>query len=452
MLTVRIRSAKVQPVNGASSLVICISLAEPSAAPDAGETTAPTVQSACEDLYARGDHVASARACEAEGALEKASVARWAAGHEALALERLRRHVAEGATEEALARLAEWTRRARLVEYRVEADADAEARTLELRRDGAVEDAMTLAWPAGTTQVVLGLDPGPWTLVLRGGVHLAAEEKVSVQREGSRAHRLATRAQTGLVRLQLGPRRAQRRGFQVAWQGPRRMSAVQGIRDAELPVVLPVGVWTATVSAPGHSARSETFMVATGEQSRAVTLTRDPAAQRAARTALGIGIAGGGLLIAGVAVTTWGASQLQLLDCGESDDPCDISALEAYKRDTAIGRIGVSLLGAGLGAVVPAVIARVGSPKRAVLGEAIAGSLLFGGGLAWGIAERDIDDNGQRMSDVHRSRVAMSLFGAGLAIITGTVVDVLVRKRAEKQATRHARMRSAAKDRRVATP
>lgn len=125
-----------------SASFVMIALATGPAKADRSQAKVPAaasqdrlLTSPCEELYYKGRYIESARACEAAGSFYVAGMARWAAGHDALALDRWRTYLAR---DEDAVRKKEIEERIKTVlpmtsTVRVEAQAVPEKRTLVLR-------------------------------------------------------------------------------------------------------------------------------------------------------------------------------------------------------------------------------------------------------------------------------------------------------------------------------
>ena len=142
-------------------------------------------------------------------------MARFAAGHDALALARWRSFLEQGRgdpTRLADVELQIEKVRGRTLEVRLEADAVGDPRTLELRREDEPLDAFVVVWPAGEASIAVQLDEASWTAELRGAAYVTATETLAVKAGAPLQVRLATRLRTTPVRVRLEPERARRRG------------------------------------------------------------------------------------------------------------------------------------------------------------------------------------------------------------------------------------------------
>lgn len=406
---------------------------EGSAAPPGASPARPPT--ACEVYYERKEYLSAARACEATQDLYNAGMARFAEGHDALAVARWEALLAQGGADEAqkadlAARLPE--ARLQTVVVRVESTAVPEARTVQFLRDGNALDALQVPWPAGTGSVEVRLDAVPWVLKVDGGPYEPVVQKIAVAAGAPQSVKVETRLPTAPVTLALGPELARRRGISLTWSGPRSGPPLETTHEPSRQWALTPGTWQIQASAQGFLGQQQEVVVE-GPQgaSLKVELTRDPRERAPVRVAAGLGGVAAGLLVGGIAVSSWGG--MAVAEAGRSGNLYDCRLAEKCQPNTtAIGRlsIGVGLLGAALGATVPVIVAARKAPAKVVRREAIAGAVLSTAGLVGALVARADENYGYPRGETAQVLVAAGVLGIGGMILSGALVHMLANRAA----------------------
>ncbi|MCY1013035.1 hypothetical protein OV079_47395 [Nannocystis pusilla] len=279
-------------------------MALPPASGRAGEPSA--TESAAEapvsgrTLYTERRFVEASRVFEAEGtdaALYNAGMARAAAGHDALAIDRWTRYLRQADVSaderaEIEARIAE--ARSRVVTVRFEAEGEGVARKLVLQRGGRAEDGWEVAWPAGARSVEAGLDAVEWAAVLQGEDEPRSTRVLVRSGEVQKSVRFAA-ARPVPVLLRLGPPQARRRGVEVTWSGAGELPEHRRVRAEVTRYELPRGVWKVQARARGFLPAEEAVTLRAAPAELGMHLQRDR--PRAARVGLGVGL---GMVSAGL--------------------------------------------------------------------------------------------------------------------------------------------------------
>lgn len=385
---------------------------------------------ACEVYYERKEYLNAARACEASQDLYNAGMARYAEGHDALAVARWEALLAQGGADEAYkadieARLPE--ARLQTVVVRVESTAVPEARTVQFLREGHELDALQLAWPAGTGSLEVRLDAVSWTVKVEGGPYEPVVQKISVAAGAPQSVKIETRVLTAPVTLALGPDLARRRGISLTWSGPRSGPPLETTHEPSRQWDLPRGTWQLRAAAQGFLGQQHEVVVE-GPQgaSLQVELVRDPRERVPVRVAAGLGGTAVALLVGGI-VSAWGAAQARSGTLQE----CRLA--EACQPNTmAVGRLslGVGLLGAAIGATVPVIVAAREAPAKVIRREAIAGAVLSAAGLVGALVERADVKYGYSRGDTAQVLLAAGVLGIGGMILSGALVHMLANRAA----------------------
>ena len=219
--------------------------------------------------------------------------------------------------------------------------------------------------------------------------------------------------------LDLGPRGALARGITVTPDGPTPADA-RTLQTSSATWTLPPGAWTLRATAPDRRPTTATVTLRPAEARHlAMHLPRDRPAQT--RLGLGLGLGGAGLVLmtTGALLT---ARTSGALTCSDHDT-CAAAADRVLDRS-----IGFSLIGAGLGAAVPALTAGLGrraSTDRALIIEAGAGVVLLGGGVAWYLSEVT---RTTALDHMPRQHAAATLRGIGGGMLGSAVVGLIVRR------------------------
>ena len=409
------------------SWALALGVALPPASGRAGE---PPATVSGRTLYTERRFVEASRVFEAEGTdagLYNAGMARSAAGHDALAIDRWTRYLrqAEVSADERAeieARIAE--ARSRVVTVRFEAESEDEARKLLLQRGGRAEDSLEVEWPAGVTSVEAGLDAVEWAAVLQGEDESRSTRFVVRAGEGKKSVRFAVARPLPVV-LRLGPPQALRRGVEVTWSGKGEAPEHRRVRAEATQYALPRGVWRVEARARGFLPAEEAVTLRGGSTELDVQLRRDR--PRAARVGLGVGLgmASAGLIVGGAVLTEAGSKTLGNETPGECPGMCPALLKAQVQR-----REGMALLGAGFGSMIPAVTAAMDSPRarRALAVETGIGAGLLAAGLAWYLCEgllwkyRTVEDERDALA---RELGAGTLLGLGAGMFLAAGISLL---------------------------
>lgn len=213
------------------------------------------------------------------------------------------------------------------------------------------------------------------------------------------------------------------------------------------------GPWRLTVSAAGRPQAERSVSVAKGVE---ITIDLDPLVDRSARPkdrelVVVSGAVGGAAAIAGVALmAVFGgraSERVGSAGCASDRSTAEICSVE-FARYTGRAAFGAGLLGVGLGAVAGGLTGLIGDARgrrRAWIGEAVAGAVVAGAGMAVvGSAHRALkreNTSWQVWETLDRDRLARAaqldvvgggLLGAGLGLaVTATagLVSEKVRRR-----------------------
>lgn len=390
---------------------------------------------ACEVYYERKEYLNAARACEANRDLYNAGMARYAEGHDALAVARWEALLAQGGADEAHkadleARLPE--ARLQTVVVRVESTAVSEARTVHFLREGHELDALQLAWPAGAGSVEVRLDAVSWTLKVEGGPYEPVVQKITVAAGTPQSVKVEARLRSAPVTLTLGPEGARRQGISLTWSGPVSGPPLETTHEPSRQWDLPRGTWQLRAAAHGFLGQQHEVVVE-GPQgaSLQVELSRDPRERVPVRVAAGLGGTAAGLLVGGVVVSAWGGRAVAEEAHSGNLSRC-VFAVPCQPNTTAIDRlsIGVGLLGAALGATVPVIVAARKAPAKVVRREAVAGAVLSTAGLVGALTARADENYGYPRGETAQVLLAAGMLGIGGMILSGALVHMLANRAA----------------------
>lgn len=237
-------------------------------------------------------------------------------------------------------------------------------------------------------------------------------------------------------------------------------------KGAAVGLELDPGAWTLRVEGPGYQQQERRVELAQGAPSSVefalalapvnVTPTDLPAGDRQVphevvrKLKLGLGIAGGAVMVAGIAVTAAGAVKIGALDgytCTPSteagaEDPyaqCRADWRDPYRmRDT-----GLAALGGGVGLVVGGLTWVARDPRKrrsALVAEGVIGGLAAVGGFASLFATTRSFNEVNRAETWQASdpdiavklgghAVSMFTLGLGLGMLTGSVVGLVVHRK-----------------------
>jgi len=340
-----------------------------------------------------------ARATRDPGLWKKAGMARYSARQYAQTIVALDAVLAVGGDAQAEAILIDARKYAVPVRVAVEVapGAVAPARLTVVQADAAAEDALELAWPAGTDALEVWLDPGTWRaeISLQDGARLEPRElravsggggpqEVVFKVEEAQVAPPVTAAPVD-VELTLAPAGALTRGATLRWSGAPGVSE-ETIRTTHTRWQLAPGAWQLEVQAPRFVPQTRALDLRAGPPAQ-VTLKLRRTPQEKARIALaattgGVGV---GLLVGGLALALRGRRDYRAVadDIDGSASPAARAALTTALpaiRDLSNGTmLATSALGAGVAAVT---VAAEGSDTLLTVEAGVGGALLVAG-LAW---------------------------------------------------------------------
>lgn len=360
--------------------------------------------------------------------------------------------------------------------------ADLPAGTLALdarRRDGSepspsvsevrLEPATleTLAVPGAPGAYDLPLEVGQWDLEFAGRGY--APGRASVQAAPGPAYPVVVQLErisdTVDVTTEFMPAAAVTAGVEVVLKGPAPATR-QRVERSPVTWRLRPGAWTLEASAPGYEATRKDFTAGTEPVRLQVQLAQKR--QDGRRLALGLGVAGGVMVVTGAVVL--GVAGGKWMDSGEevlrkadaiakpgSEKAANQIKLDEWgpattdmRKDWDSMNVGAGLMGAGLGLWIGSVTALTPRPRRAWIAEIAVGTAtgaggilihsfvvvknfaehrrtLFNGARTSGTAYETVRKNS--ISDFngdHRSGLGLGLLiGAGAGLVIGGVTGLL---------------------------
>ncbi len=368
-----------------------------------------------------------------------AGMARGAAEHDAAAIVHWQAYLADAPTiapaERTMLETEIAAARRRTLPVQLKIQGPLAPATLTLRApDGAPQGPRDPIELVPARSIDLSLEAGAWTatLIRPGRPDASASFRVAADAEstitlGAEAPAPAiaptpvinTPPAPATLTLELGPRRALARGVTVTATGPTHPGP-RTLRSASTPWTLPAGAWTLRATAQDRRPAETTVTLAPGE-TRRLALQLRPDRPTQARLGLGIGLGGAGLVLltTGAVVTARSSGALTCIDL----DTCSSAANQVLDRS-----IGFSLIGAGLGAAVPALTTGLGrkpATDRILMIEAGAGAMMLVGGVAWYFSEVT---RTTALDAMPRQHAAATLRGLGGGMLGGALISLVVRR------------------------